>query len=231
MGSAAPGNVARFLDDAVKTTWIALAGCDGAGKTTQVGLLAASLRARRCVVEVVDKRDILRPERAPACRFIRPDLDDLNACVASMNATARALFWFWAVGVTLGDLTRDDGTDRVVVADGYWMKQAAAEVERGADEGWVLGLVSAFPRPDLTLYLDVEPHVALARKAERTIHERGGRAEGGAHAFVEHQRRVRARLLAWRERFGWEKVDAGAPIEVVREAIDARVSALFSHVR
>jgi len=179
---------------------------------------------------VIDKRDILRPDKLPECRFLDPDFPKLRACVAEMNGPARALFWFWAIGISLSRADFEN-QERVYLLDGYWMKQAAAEVVYGCDADWVLHVVSAFPKPDLTIYLDVSPEDALARKTERTPYECGRRGDLDAGAFLDHQGQVRSVLLEWCERFGWERLSTGGGADEVSVAVQGLISArLYSSV-
>lgn len=52
-----------------------------------------------------------------------------------------------------------------VVADRYYYSTIAYQGATGADVEWIMGISRAFRRPDLAIYLDVEPEVGLSRSS------------------------------------------------------------------
>ncbi|HEY0479793.1 MAG TPA: hypothetical protein VGD37_19875 [Kofleriaceae bacterium] len=203
---------------------IALAGCDGAGKTTQIEALRARLSARGYCVSVLDKWDVLDTERFPECRFLRPDLGDLKACIADMEGVSRAMIFFWTLCITL---TKDrlERPDRIYLLDGHWMKHAAGEIALGCDPDWVLMTVRQMPRADVTIYLDIPPEDAFARKSSFTLMECGRDRTRSREAFLTHQRRMRERLLAWSDEMGWVKISALQATADIEAAIDGVLAA------
>ncbi|MFT3770483.1 MAG: hypothetical protein QM820_34070 [Minicystis sp.] len=169
---------------------------------------------------MLDKWDVLDRDKFPECRFLRDDLEDLKICISDMEGMSRALFLFWSLFITLSR-DRLDRSDAIYVLDGYWMKHAAGEIIYGCDAEWVTATAKRMPRPDVTIYLDVTPEVALRRKTSFTPLECGRRHDLSATAFVQHQTRLREQLLAWCEEFGWTKVSAVTDEEQVAAGIDA----------
>jgi dTMP kinase len=200
---------------------IAVAGCDGAGKSTLVRSLAAALERRGLAAEVVDKWDIFDPARYPECAFLDADQDRFKTCVAAMDGVARTLFIFWMIALPLKRI--DPASGKIYLLDGYWMKHAAAEILLGCPPELVLAAVDALPRADLTFFLDVSPGAALARKQDRSRYECGRGADGLPAAFVAHQSRLGALLDEWADERGWARIDAAAARESVLQEILRRV--------
>lgn len=202
---------------------IALAGCDGAGKTTQIRGLRARLAARGYSVSVLDKWDVLDTAKFPECRFLRPDLEELKRGIADMDGVSRALIFFWTLCFTL---TKDrlDRPGHVYLLDGYWMKHAAGEIALGCDANWVLATVRQMPSADVTIYMDIAPEDALERKTSFTLMECGRQRDKGREAFLTHQRRMRERLLGWCDEMGWVKISALGEKTEIAAAIDAAVA-------
>lgn len=199
---------------------IAIVGGDGAGKSTVVRALHDEI-ARTNTAALVDKWDILDRARFPEYRFVADDLADLRSCVAEMPDVNRTLFLFWALHGSLRPARLDE--TEVILLDGYWQKHAAAEIAYGAPHALVDALSAVMPTADLTLFLDVDPDIAFARRSADTV--RGvvpyecGLEECTRDNFVSHQAKIRATLLRWAERDGWSVVDAGGPVDVVLDQV------------
>jgi dTMP kinase len=194
---------------------IAITGCDGAGKSTIVAEVVAWLRASGRDVELIDKWDIMDRDRFPECRFIGVPLRELRSCVSSMDGIAQALFLFWAISITVEK--RDlNVPGRIYILDSYWMKHAAVETVYGADRDWVERTIAEFPPTDLTIYLDVIPEDALARKHDFVSYECGRDPECRPESFLAHQTKTRALLQQWAERYGWKTIDVSRTLDQVR---------------
>lgn len=199
---------------------VAFAGCDGAGKSTQVGRVRQWLEERGWQAEVIDRWDILDPEKFPECRFIRSSREEVRVCNSEMEGLSRAMFLFWTISLTLRKLDLRDPS-RVYLSDGYWMKHAVAEIEFGCDPGWIKATVSCLPPADVTLYLDVEPEEALRRKPYLTPYECARNPTLNPQDFIRHQGRMRGRLRRWADEFGWDVISSGQDAAVVTEQIGA----------
>jgi dTMP kinase len=198
---------------------IAIAGCDGAGKSTLVRNLAAALAERGFETEIVDKWDIFDASRYPECAFLAGGPERLKQCVPAMDGVARALFIFWMIALTLKPLRRG-AASKVYLLDGYWMKHAAAEILLGCPPEVVLAAVNALPEADLTFFLDVSPETALARKEQRSRYECGRGAESSQAEFASHQSKVGALLSEWAHARGWARIDSGmSPDSVLRTVL------------
>lgn len=205
---------------------IAIAGCDGAGKSTLVRNLAAALARRGHDVEVLDKWDIFDAQRYPECAFLGDDQEQLKRCVSAMDGVARALFIFWMISLTLKPL-RAAAAGKVYLLDGYWMKHAAAEILLGCPPGVVFAAVDALPEADLTFFLEVAPGTALGRKPQRSRYECGRSRDGSQAAFASHQAKVGSLLSTWAHERGWVRIDSDMAREaVLKEVLDRVVGSL-----
>jgi dTMP kinase len=198
---------------------VAVVGTDGAGKSTLARALVAALDAGGTPASLLDKWDILEPSALPEARFIGVSRSEMPEYISRMPAPARAMFIFWTIALSLSrhELRTHE---RILVADGYWAKHSVVEELYGCDPDWIRRTVALFPQPDLTLLLDVEPELALARKRELLAYECGLDGALRPDAFLTHQARVRARLLATAERLDWRVLSASsAPEDVIARAL------------
>jgi dTMP kinase len=206
---------------------IALIGADGAGKSTQAAMLRDRLAETGIAVRYFDMWNVLKPELHPECRFVTGDRPVVRTCIAEMEGPGRALFLFWMMALA-ARRSLADAAD-IVVADGYWQKHAAAELAYGCPPALIDGVSAAFPRPDLTLFLDVTPEIALARKgsAGLTPYECARDPAMPPEKFLTHQARVRATLASWATSENWARIDAGREPAPVAADIDRAVAPLL----
>jgi dTMP kinase len=194
---------------------ITLEGGDGAGKTSQLGLIRSLIRARG--VSLLETRE---PGGTPLSEAIREwvlsggaDPPDPVAELLLVFA-ARRQHWVRRIEPAL-----ESGTwvlcDRFV--DSTYAYQGSG---RGLPWGWIETLehwvLGPHGRPDLTLYFDTPVDQALAR-----VRERGhlNRIEREAPDWHEHVRAgYRARLEEDPDRF--IRVDAGLAREQVQAALE-----------
>jgi dTMP kinase len=201
---------------------IALEGTEGAGKTTQVRRLADWLRAQGR--EPLVTRE---PGGTPVAEEVRRILLESE----SVSARTELLLMLAARSALVAEVIRPAlEAGRVVVTDRFHLSTLAYQ---GYGRQLSLPEVEAMNRfataglmPDLTILLDVDPAVGVARK-------RGGRdpdrIERAGDAF--HQRVAGAyRLLAERDD-RVERIDAARPPDAVHadivELVSARLSETF----
>lgn len=205
--------------------FITFEGGEGAGKSTQVRLLAQRLRARG--LEVVTTRE---PGGSPGAEAIRHIL--LSGAAKPLGPYAEAILFAAA---------RDDHVRSVIepaLAQGQWVL-----CDRFADSTRVyqgilgdvdprvinaLERIAVGPaRPDLTVILDVPPEIGLARAALRRGREAPDRFE--AETLEAHARlRAAYRAIAEREPERCVLVDAAGDPEHVAEAVWAHVAERFA---
>lgn len=191
-------------------TLVAFEGIDGAGKSTQLAFLASTLRARG--FEVTTTRE---PTDGHYGRLIRE-----SARTGTRAPIDEELGWFVDdrrehVSRVIEPALR---AARVVLTDRYYLSTVAYQGARGLDPERLLRESEAeFPRPHLTLLLEIDPSEGLER-----VHQRGDTREVG----FEEERVLRG----VREIFdtvrcaGLVRVDARGSAETVRarviEAVD-----------
>ena len=201
----------------MKGRFITFEGIDGAGKSTHIEPLAARLRARGR--RVVCTRE---PGGTPLAEKLRELL-----LHEQMDGVVETLLVFAA---------RRDHLDRVIVpalargdtvlcdrfTDATFAYQGAG---RGQDERMLLdleGWVHAGLQPDLTLWFDVDPAIAAARRAKARVSDRFESADA---AFIARVRDgYAARMLAAPARFC--RIDSALEKSAVERQIDDAVAAL-----
>lgn len=188
-------------------------GGDGSGKTTQMRLLAARLREQgREVVETVE------PGGTAIGNQIRRIL--LDRANIEMCPTSELLLYFAARAQNLEELILP-AVERgaIVLADRYTDSTLAYQGGgRGFSESVVLGLHQIACKgvwPELTLYIDVEPELGLAR---RNATDEVNRLDAEA---LEFHRRVRDAYLrvARREPQRVRVVDGRQDVETVAQDV------------
>jgi dTMP kinase len=142
---------------------LVLEGIDGCGKSTQIPLLAESLRAAGHDVLVTRE-----PTEGPLGRRIRA-----MAAADEPVAPEQELAWFVQ---DRREHVRDVlepalAAGRLVVSDRYYLSTVAYQGARGLDWRDILEESEReFPAPDLALVLEVDPAVGLARVQGRGQH-------------------------------------------------------------
>lgn len=202
--------------------FVAFEGGEGAGKSTQSRLLAEHLAGRgRTVVRTRE------PGGTPAAEAVRAIL--LDPANDGLDPRAEALLFAAARGDHVARVVRpalERGAD--VVTDRYLDSSVAYQgVGRGLGiddvEGLSLWATHAL-RPDLTVLLDVDPVVGLARLTDPDRLEREP---------LEWHRAVRDgfRQLADRDPGRYLVLDATRPVPDLASDIVARVDAMLAGIR
>jgi dTMP kinase len=186
---------------------ITLEGGEGAGKSTQAGLLAEALTARG--LPVLQTRE---PGGAPGAEVLRELL--LGGRV-DWSAPAEALLHFAARAEHV------ERTIRPALAAGMWVvcdrfydsTMAYQGYGLGADRGMIAALIGLVGvHPDLTIVLDVSEAVAAERRARRgLVADRYERLDASFHARV---------------RQGFREIAEGAPERCVVVSADGAVAAV-----
>ena len=153
--------------------FITFEGIDGSGKTTQLGMLAERLRARKIAMTTAQE-----PGGTPVGVAIRRIL--LDSATSRLSPIAELLLYFASRAQNLKEVIRPAlEAGRVVLCDRY---VDASSAYQGGGRGLGLRVVSELERiacggfePNLTFLLDIEPATSVARALERN---RSGEAAG-----------------------------------------------------
>ncbi len=143
---------------------VAVEGLDGAGKSTQVALLASALSA-------VDVVSFPRYDTFFG-RHIRHLLDGEGE-VSAQSVDPRSMALWYALDRVQWARDRKPATDGVVLLNRYTLSNAVYQSARAGDPelfDWILRLEFEeleLPRPDVTVVLDVPPEVSKSRVAHR----------------------------------------------------------------
>lgn len=202
----------------VRGRFITLEGGEGAGKSTQIRLLAEALRERG--IEVLTTRE---PGGSPGAEAIRDLL--VNGEPGRWQPLTEAM---------LVNAARHEHLTRTVLpalSAGTWVVCDRFADSTLAYQGYGLGvhrdalvalhrLAVAETMPDLTLILDIDPEAGIARTASR----RGGE-DRYERMGTEFHRRLRQGFLdiAAGEPDRCAVIDAAQPVETVQAAILAEV--------
>lgn len=185
-------------------------GLDGSGKATQTQLLAAALALQGRQVRQVSFPDYASASSALVKMYLGGDFgsrpEDVNPYAASCFY---AVDRYASFRRSWGGFYRDGG---IVLADRYTTSNAIHQCAKLARGDWpeFTGWLENFeytrlgvPRPDLVVYLDVEPKVSqdllaarYAQKDGRDIHERD----------IEYLRRCREAARWCAGTLGWQVV-------------------------
>ena len=198
--------------------FISFEGVEGAGKTTQIARLAARLRAegRQDVLITREPGDgplgselrrlALHP---PMGMTVEPRAELLIMMADRAQHAGQVIGPHLASG---GIVLCDRYADSSLAYQGYGRGLDLTEIARLNDYA-THGLL-----PDLTILLDLDPAVGLARQSERSVMEE--------EALPFHQRiRTGFLALAASEPQRWRVLNSSRPPEIVQEEIWAVVSA------
>jgi dTMP kinase len=204
--------------------FITLEGIDGSGKSTQLRMLAGTLRERGN-----DPLTTCEPGGTPLGRRLRDAFLETEETVAPMAelllfAADRAQHVEFLIKPALAE-------GRIVISDRYADATFAYQgAGRGFDEKTVkqvINLATGGLVPDLTIFFDISVDDALARMNTRG--ESGGRANRMDLEAAEFYERVRAAYhgIAKRERKRFRIVDASGSVdEIQRQVLDIVTTSL-----
>jgi dTMP kinase len=196
--------VARLIVDGVL---IVLEGIDGAGTTTQAGLLVRALAERGVAAHATRE-----PSDGPVGRLLR---EILAGCHSPIDATTLSLlFAADRADHIQREVVRALAAGRVVVSD-RWYHSSLAYQGAGEERAWIAELNRRARRPDLTLFLEVAPDVAARRRAASKRSDELFDADAMQRKVAVGYREVMKDLAA-SERI--EIVDGEQPIERVAAA-------------
>jgi dTMP kinase len=204
--------------------FITFEGIDGSGKSTQLRMLAASLRGRG-----VNLLTTFEPGDTPLGRRLRDSFLETEETVAPMAelllfAADRAQHVEFMIKPALA-------AGRIVISDRYADATFAYQgAGRGFDEktvNRVIELATDGLKPDLTLFFDIPISLAVSRMNTRG--ESGEKSNRMDFETVEFYERVRDAYLgiAKREPTRFQIVDASGRVEEIHHRVVEIVTALI----
>lgn len=206
-------------DGAERGLFIVFEGGEGAGKSTQVALLAQHLAATGTAVVLTREPGGTPTAEAVRTLLLAPATEPMSDwCEALLFAAARAdhVAKVIAPAVATGQVVLCDRyVDSSLAYQGF-ARALPVEQVRTVSQWATGGLV-----PDLTVLLDVDPALGLARARD------GNRMEAQA---LEFHQRVRAGLLALaaQEPDRYLVLAADRPVPQIADEVRTRVAALQS---
>lgn len=203
--------------------FITFEGPEGGGKTTQIQLLQQRLAAAG--YPVVATRE---PGGTAIGNAIRTVL--LDSTNTGMSARTEALLFNAARAQLVDEVIKPAlQAGQIVLCDRYADSSVAYQgYGRQLDQRALRALIAFATeslQPDLTIFLNIDPAVGLARKRALTGEE-WNRLEEEALSF-HHQVRAGFLTLAAAEPHRWLVVDGAHAVEVVQLQIWRRVAALL----
>jgi dTMP kinase len=198
--------------------FITFEGPDGSGKTTQIGLLADLLTARG--YNVLKLRE---PGGTAIGNQIRQVLHDLDN--EEMDAHAEFLLYSASRAQLVAERIRPHlATGGIVLCDRFADSSLAYQgYGRGLDLNAIRQITQFATgglKPDLTLYLDIDPLRGLTRRSANG--EEWNRMDAPPLAFHQRVREGYYSLMA-AEPARWIKIDADQPVEDVHAAIASAI--------
>ena len=209
------------LDDDVAGTLIVIEGTDGVGRSTHIDLLAPWVEANGLpVVTTGWTRSLL-----------------VNKLITSakegtlLNKTTYTMLYATDFADRLERVVIPAlQAGMVVVADRYVGTALGRAKVRGIDEEWIRNVYQFAPRPDLTLYLDIDVDDLLPRILERTrldFWESGMDEHMGEDiydSFTAYQQRLLHAYRSMAEAEEWRTIDARGSLEGTQRAIRRAVA-------
>ncbi|HEY1954745.1 MAG TPA: dTMP kinase [Polyangiaceae bacterium] len=209
-----------------KGRFIVLEGVDGAGTTTQTGLLAARLRQSAAAV-----RTTREPSDGPVGGTIRQILAGRIVGAGGRApgwATMALLFAADRMDHVESEIEPFLATGGVVISDRYDASSLAYQSVssgRGGDATveWIRTLNKNARRPDLTVVLDVPPEIAATRREARgdaaQLYEQNELQRALCAFYKDLQRHMPSDRVV--------VVDGAGSLETVASAVHAAVAAAF----
>jgi thymidylate kinase len=188
----------------MKTKLITITDDDGSGKSTLCQLLEKNLCSIGLKSKEVSIWDMIQnPKWKNTIPF--QDKKTIGKYLISLSPKARSLFLIHCLFQAYED-AKEQNYDYMIM-NSYWYKYIISEIVFGVDKEWLLKIVSIFPSPDFTFFLEISPELSLKRKNILSDYESMG-VHNPKSNFLENQKKS---LIVWEEfatKYQWIRLDA-----------------------
>lgn len=148
----------------VRGVFVCVEGLDGSGKTTQTKLLVRRLKSRYDAVYTAE------PSQGKIGRFIKKHY--LQGSKRGSGVVEALLFAADRFEHVQNEITPALDEGKIVVSDRYVYSSLAYQGAAGIDLEWTKKLNEFALRPDLAIFVDVRPEIAVCRlKPKRSVME------------------------------------------------------------
>ena len=196
-----------------KGTFICIEGLDGSGKTTQTKLLAQKLRKSHSAVYTAE------PSRGNIGTFIRESC--LYGEKRLSSVVEALLFAADRVEHVENEVLPALHQGKLVISDRYLYSSLAYQGATGLSLEWIETINAHALRPDLAVFIDVDPKTAIHRlKPNKSVMEN-----------METQRKVRKIYLEFVEKGLLTKINGDQPKKEVAQELCAVVTKFLNASR
>jgi len=193
----------------VRGVFICVEGLDGCGKTTQAKLLVRRLRRRYDAVYTAE------PSKGRIGTFVKRYC--LHGAKRGSSIVEALLFAADRVEHVENEVLPALQKGRIVVSDRYVYSSLAYQGAAGLDVEWIQRLNEHAIRPDLAIFIDVEPETVVQRlKPKKSVMEN-----------LETQRKVREVYIEFVEKGELVEMDGNGSKKEVAENILSVVSSFL----
>lgn len=202
--------------------FVVFEGIDGSGKTTVSNKVAQKLRETGLSVEHLREGGKFSSSVTQAIREFGRDARNLDL-------TPHAEFFLYVTRDVqlLDEMTRPAlGRAEVVIADRFlFSAEILGRFGRGLDESWCRPILESAARglqPDLVVLVDIDPHIARARRQVAkvlTVDKRPPSRKGLSGVGMQHRFRAGYREMAARDPDRWVVVDNDQDLDTTVERV------------
>jgi dTMP kinase len=187
-----------------KGVFICIEGLDGSGKSTQAKLLAKKLNKTHNALYTAE------PSQGKIGKFIRKRLFEQKRLPTTVEALLFAADRIEHIENLVAPALAEE---KVVISDRYVYSSLAYQGSAGLNLEWIESVNANALKPDLCIFIDVEPAVVLERlKRKKSVMEN-----------LETQQNVRAIYLKYVQKGALVRIDGGKSKREVAEALYVEV--------
>ena len=195
-----------------KGVFICIEGLDGSGKSTQAKLLAKKINKTSTALYTAE------PSQGKIGKFIRKRLFEQKRMPTTVEALLFAADRIEHIENLVAPALAEG---KVVISDRYVYSSLAYQGSAGLNLEWIESVNANALKPDLCIFIDVEPAVVLERlKRKKSVMEN-----------LETQQKVRAIYLKYVEKGELVRIDGGKSKIEVAEALYVEVMGFLNKIK